>query len=100
MAIDGVVDLIEVVGRFFGRVVSEVIIEFLCKGGGYFICRKFNKDINPDCFTVFLVGFIFWITIALLLFATYEFLLFQLEIDRCLDSGGRFDHLSSKCGYD
>ena len=50
MALDGAVDLIEVVARFFGRIVSEVLVEFLFKGIGFLMCRKFKKDIDPDVF--------------------------------------------------
>ena len=60
MALEGVADLIEVVARFIGRIFTEVLIEFLCKGMGYVICRKFNEDIYPDGFMVLIVGLSFW----------------------------------------
>ena len=99
MALDGVVDLIEVVARFFGRIVSEVLVEFLCKGMGFLICRKFKKDIDPDGFMVFIVGFLFWVIFVILVFATYDTLVQQIEIDKCLDNGGSFNHQVKECNY-
>ena len=72
MALDGAVDLIEVIARFFRRIVSEVLVEFLCKGMGFLICRKFKKDIDPDVFMVIIVGFLFLVIFAVLVFSTYE----------------------------
>lgn len=99
MALDIVVDLIEVVARFVGRLVSEVLIEFLCKGMGFLICRKFNKGIDPDGFTVFIVGFLFWVIVAVLAVATYDTLVQQIAIDKCLDNGGSFNYQVKECSY-
>jgi len=93
MALDSVGDLLEVAGRFLFRILNEALVEFLCKGTGYLICKPFKSAVDRDGFLVFSVGFIFWVGAVLLGFNLYEFIL----IDRCLDSGGRFDYPSNKC---
>lgn len=93
MALDAVGDLLEVVGRFIFRILNEALVEFLCKGTGYLICKPFKSDVDPDGFLVFAVGLIFWVGVAILGFYLYEF----IQIDKCLDSGGSFDYTSNKC---
>ena len=100
MALEGVVDLIEVVARFIGRLFSEVLIEFLCKGMGYLICRKFNEDIDPDGFIVLIVGLLFWVIVIVSAVLIYDTLVQQIAIDRCLDSGGSFNHQVKECRYE
>ncbi len=93
MALDIVGDFIEVAGRFLFRIFSEVLVEFLCKGTGYLICRPFKSKVDPDGFFVFAVGFVFWLAVAILSFQLYEF----IQVDQCLDSGGSFDHANNTC---
>ncbi|MDG6098514.1 hypothetical protein EXU34_13760 [Alteromonas sp. ZYF713] len=100
MALEGVVDLIEVVARFIGRLFTEVLIEFLCKGMGYLICRKFNEDIDPDGFMVLIVGLLFWVIVIVLAVLIYDTLVRQLAIDKCLDNGGSFNHQVNECCYE
>ena len=99
MALEGVADLIEVVARFIGRLITEVLIEFLCKGMGYLICRKFNEDIDPDGFMVLIVGLSFWVIVIVSAVLIYDTLVQQIAIDRCLDNGGSFNHLVKECNY-
>ena len=100
MALEGVVDLIEVVARFIGRLITEVLIEFLCKGMGYLICRKFNEDIDPDGFIVLIVGLLFWVIVIVSAVLIYDTLVQQIAIDKCLDSGGSFNHQVKECRYE
>ena len=100
MALEGVADLIEVVARFIGRLITEVLIEFLCKGLGYLICRKFNEDIDPDGFIVLIVGLLFWVIVIVSAVLIYDTLVQQIAIDKCLDSGGSFNHQVKECCYE
>ena len=100
MALEGVADLIEVVARFIGRLITEVLIEFLCKGMGYLICRKFNEDIDPDGFIVLIVGLLFWVIVIVSAVLIYDTLVQQIAIDKCLDSGGSFNHQVKECRYE
>ena len=100
MALEGVADLIEVVARFIGRLIIEVLIEFLCKGMGYLICRKFNEDIDPDGFIVLIVGLLFWVIVIVSAVLIYDTLVQQIAIDKCLDSGGSFNHQVKECCYE
>lgn len=93
MALDSVGDLLEVVGRFLFRILNEVLIEFLCKGTGYLICKPFKSNVDPDGFLVFSVGFVFWLCAVILGFHVYEF----IQIDKCLDAGDSFDYSNNKC---
>lgn len=74
VVLEGVVDLIEVGVRFIGWFFIEVLIEFLCKGMGYFICCKFNEDIDLDGFMVFIVGLLFWVIVIILVVLIYDIL--------------------------
>ena len=78
MALEGVADLIEVVARFIGRLFTKVLIEFLCKGMGYLICRKFNEVIDPDGFMVLIVGLLFWVIIIVSAVLIYDTLVQQV----------------------
>ena len=100
MALEGVADLTEVVVRFIGRLFTEVLIEFLCKGMGYLICRKFNEDIDPDGFMVLIVGLSFWVIVIVSAILIYDTLVQQIAIDKCLDSGGSFNHQVKECRYE
>ena len=100
MALEGVVDLIEVVSRFIGRLFTEVLIEFLCKGMGYLICRKFNEDIDPDGFMVLIVGLSCWVIVIVSAVLIYDTLVQQIAIDKCLDNGGSFNHQVKECRYE
>ncbi len=100
MALEGVADLTEVVVRFIGRLFTEVLIEFLCKGMGYLICRKFNEDIDPDGFIVLIVGLLFWVIVIVSAVLIYDTLVQQIAIDKCLDSGGSFNHQVKECRYE
>jgi hypothetical protein len=93
MALDVVGDFIEVAGRFLFRILNEVLVEFLCKGTGYLICKPFKSNVDPDGFLAFAVGFIFWLAAVILGFQLYEF----IKVDQCLDSGGSFDYANKKC---
>ena len=72
MALEAVVDVIEVVARFIGRFISEAIIEFMCKGAGYLICRIFKRNVDSEGVTVLIVGLIFWIAVGIISYQTYE----------------------------
>ena len=100
MALEGVADLTEVVVRFIGRLFTEVLIEFLCKGMGYLICRKFNEDIDTDGFIVLIVGLLFWVIVIVSAVLIYDTLVQQIAIDKCLDSGGSFNHQVKECRYE
>ncbi|MBR9791316.1 MAG: hypothetical protein GYB58_06145 [Gammaproteobacteria bacterium] len=100
MALEGVADLIEVGARFIGRLFTEVLIEFLCKGMGYLICRKFNEDIDPDGFMVLIVGLSFWVIVIISAVLIYDTLVQQIAIDKCLDNGGSFNHQVKECRYE
>jgi len=86
--------------RFIGRLFTEVLIEFLCKGMGYLICRKFNEDIDPDGFIVLIVGLLFWVIVIVSAVLIYDTLVQQIAIDKCLDSGGSFNHQVKECRYE
>ena len=100
MALEGVADLTEVVVRFIGRLFTEVLIEFLCKGMGNLICRKFNEDIDPDGFIVLIDGLLFWVIVIVSAVLIYDTLVQQIAIDKCLDSGGSFNHQVKECRYE
>lgn len=56
--------------EFIGRVLIEGGFEFLIQGTGYFLCRLFGKkNVDPDGWLVAIVGFAFWITIGVAIYA-------------------------------
>ncbi|MCZ0867238.1 hypothetical protein O0V09_18735 [Dasania sp. GY-19] len=51
--------------RYLLLLFTEVVLEAMLKGPGYFICNLFSKTKpNPNSFTVIITGFIFWLVIG------------------------------------
>jgi hypothetical protein len=93
MVVETIAEGLSVVARFVVRLLSEVLIEFLCKGMGYRIWKAFKPAINPDGALVFFTGLAFWLVLFILGYQVYEF----VGIDSCLDTGGHFNYSSSLC---
>ena len=86
--------------RFISYCVTEVVVEILCRGAGYRICRLFSSNVKRDGFRVFFVGLIFWgfiFTLVAMLFSSGSL---ALEIDKCLDRGGSFNYQTNTCRYE
>ena len=83
--------------RIIGWVLVEVVFEVCIKGLGYLICRPFSRSVNPDGMLVVVVGVAVWALILGTLYFGYEFISAQIEIDRCLDSGGSYNYKISQC---
>ncbi|GAB2197034.1 hypothetical protein [Sessilibacter sp. MAH4] len=90
-------DMVVGVFRLIGSFIVDVIFEILVKGLGYLICRPFLKSIDPDGIVVVLVGFVAWIILLFTGYIVYQYVLGQIEIDRCIDAGGRFNDSINKC---
>ncbi len=93
MVIETIAESLSAVARFVVRILFEVLIELLCKGLGYRIWKPFKPAINPDGALVVLTGIAFWLFVFFLSYQLYEF----VEIDSCLDAGGRYNYQSSVC---
>ena len=93
MVVETIAEGLSVVARFVVRILSEVLIEFLCKGMGYRILKAFKATINPDGALVFFTGLAFWLVLFILGYQVYEF----VGIDSCLDTGGHYNYSSSLC---
>ena len=79
--------------KIIGRIFTEVILEVLIKGAGYFICKPFNPTIDSDSIWVTITGLIFWIIVITLGVYLYDFFI----LDSCLDSGGKYVEALNKC---
>lgn len=56
--------------KFIGRILLEVVFEFLIKGAGYVLCRPFSRrKLDPDGGLVVLVGLAFWVAIGVGIYA-------------------------------
>lgn len=77
MALEVLADLLEGAGRIVAKLTNDVLIEFICKGTGYFICKCFKQRINPDGLTAFIVGFGFWLVVVVSGFYLYAFIQHQ-----------------------
>lgn len=93
MVVETIAEGLSAVARFVVRILSEVLIELLCKGVGYRIWKPFKPSINPDGALVFLTGLAFWLVVFVLGYQVYEF----VGIDSCLDTGGHYNYSSSLC---
>ena len=93
MVVETIAEGLSAVARFVVRILSEVLIELLCKGVGYRIWKPFKPAIDPDCVLVFLTGLAFWLVVFVLGYQVYEF----VGIDSCLDTGGHYNYSSSLC---
>lgn len=83
--------------RVVGSMLAEVVIELGIKGIGYFVCKQFSRSVNPDGIVVVLVGVAIWFLILLSVYFLYDAISIQINIDRCLDSGDRFDYQTKEC---
>lgn len=83
--------------RLIGRVFVEIVFEVCVKGLGYLVCRLFTRTVNSEGILVVVVGLLAWTFLLAGLYFSYEYISVQIEIDRCLDSGGSYNHKSSQC---
>lgn len=83
--------------RIVGSLVAEIVFEMGVKGLGYVICKSFSLSVDPDGVLVVVVGFAAWVFILIVLYFGYEYISTQVEIDRCLDSGGSYNYKTSQC---
>ena len=93
MAVEAIGEIFTGVFRFLFRIITEVLLEFLLKGTGYFICRPFSKNINPDGFKVLITGFAFWVLMFIVAFKVFNL----IQVDKCLDSGGSYNYQTETC---
>ncbi len=83
--------------RFLGYCCTEIVIELMCRGMGYRICRIFSPSVKRESFGVFITGFVFWLIVLVggaILYSAWSQL---LQIDSCLDIGGSFNYQSNSC---
>lgn len=85
--------------RFLGWILFEVIIEVLIRGLGYLVCRPFKK-VSVDSTASVVVGLIAWVSIIVSIILISDWVSKNIEIDSCLDRGGRFNYQSSICEYE
>lgn len=83
--------------RVIGRALAEVVFEVLIKGLGYLICRPFSRSLNPDGVLVTVVGLIAWALLLFALYFGYDLIFAKAEVDRCLESGGSYNHQIDQC---
>ncbi|MDY6947725.1 MAG: hypothetical protein SXG53_18610 [Pseudomonadota bacterium] len=56
--------------KFVGRILFEVVFEFLIKGAGYVLCRPFaRRKVDPDGGLVVVVGLVFWVVVSVGIYA-------------------------------
>lgn len=56
--------------RLIGRLIIEVVFEFLIKGAGYILCRLFGRrKLDPDGGFVVVVGLAFWAVLGVGIYA-------------------------------
>jgi len=75
------------------------MLEVLLRGAGYLFCRLFKKDVDPDSTFVVFAGILVW---TLLIFGGYKlhgYIGTQIEIDQCLDSGGKYNYSINSCTH-
>ncbi|MGX9418189.1 hypothetical protein ACWU4D_12640 [Vibrio sp. WJH972] len=90
--------VLKVVTRALGWILFEFVLSLLIRGLGYFICRPFKKaDIEGGAELI--VGVIAWTVIIGFAYYTYPHVVEFLDVDRCLDGGGRYNHEIELCEY-
>lgn len=56
--------------KFVGRLILEVVFEFLIKALGYIICRPFSRrKLDPDSGLVVVVGLMIWVSVGVGIYA-------------------------------
>lgn len=91
--------LLSGITRNLGNFFAETVLEVLIKGLGYLICRPFSKTVDSEGIPVIFFGLVGWIVIAVILYLGYSYFLHQMDIDSCLDSGGRYDYAQHSCEF-
>ena len=60
------------IGRIFGYILIDIVLEILVRGVGYLIIKALpfsnNKEVDPDSFGVLMAGVIFWVLIGVLFY--------------------------------
>lgn len=62
---DIAVEVLEAAVRVIGRVLVEVVFEFLIQGAGDLLIRMFRPRPEPSDAACTLVGLLFWISVAI-----------------------------------
>ena len=67
--------LFRLLGKLIGQVFIELILELVIKGPGYIIIKLFskNKENEPSETPEFMVGILFWVVIALIVFVVFKY---------------------------
>ena len=64
--------LFSVIGRFFGYLLIDIVLEILVKGVGYLIIKALpfskKKEIDPEGFQVVIAGLVLWASVIALAF--------------------------------
>ncbi len=85
--------------RFFGRAFTEIFLEILVRGVGYFFCRIFSKNVNPESAFVLFIGLLIWTAVIFGGYKTYNYVNQHIAVDKCLDSGGHFNYSKNTCEF-
>lgn len=84
--------------RFLGWFLFEIVIEIFIRGSGYILCRPFRK-VSVDSAAALFVGLLAWMIIIVIGVVVSGWISGPLEIDSCLDSGGRYNYENHSCEY-
>jgi hypothetical protein len=84
--------------RFLGWIFFEVIVEYLIKGLGVLVSRPF-KRVHIESGTATIMGILSWIVIVIVVIQAFGFLSNQVDIDSCLDRGGRYNYEETACEF-
>lgn len=96
MALEIVGEVCSGLFRFIVRFIAEAVFEILVLKVGFFICQRFSKNVKPNGLAVVLVGLLFWFAIIFAVIGLKSF----IDVDRCLDSGGRYNYQIKSCEYE
>lgn len=84
--------------RFIGWILVDVAIEVLIKGLGYLVCKPFRK-VDLDSVAALIAGLAAWAIIITVVFIYWGLFSKNIDIDMCLDSGGRYNYETDACEH-
>lgn len=90
---------LEVILRGAAHFFGDILLERVCRGTGDFLLRYLPLHVNSGGTLSLVLGGLFWFAMAAGLYHLFSVAGAAMEVDRCLDAGGRWNAADSRCEF-